>query len=95
MGHADDAYPPVNLNQQYTDNRLNNEPMYPGQPQPPPNVVYVQAHNQPGLYCPVCSQNTNSYTTFATGNITWIWCLVLLFFTGICCWIPFVCDSCK
>lgn len=88
-----------NVNPVYSDNRLNNspphQPNYPGQPQQPPNVVYVQSMNMPGQYCPVCNQNTNSYVKRDIGNITWIWCVILAFFTGICCWIPFVCDSCK
>lgn len=100
MGDPQYGYPDVN-NQGYSDNRLNNQPHYqpnyPGQPQqPPPQVVYVHNPNQQGgQYCPVCNANTKSYVTRATGSITWIWCLILLFFTGIFCWIPFVCDSCK
>lgn len=96
---GDPVYGNPETNPGYSENRLNDQPYYQpyyqGQPQQPPpaNITYVQATN--GQYCPVCNTNTNSYVTRATGNITWIWCCVLFFLTGICCWIPFVCDSCK
>jgi hypothetical protein len=97
MGDPQYGYP--DANQGYSDNRLNNQPVYPGQPvspqQPPANVLYVMDNTGGGQYCPVCNANTHSFVTRGIGNITWIWCVVLLFFTGICCWIPFVCDSCK
>ena len=70
------------------------QPMMMGQPQP---VVVMQNQQPqgPGSYCPVCNTNTGSKVDYEVGSKTWIMCLVLCFFTGICCWIPFVCDDCK
>lgn len=95
MGDPQYGYPDV-YNQGYSDNRLGNQPYYPGQPQPPAQVIYVNNPIQPGdQFCPKCKANTKSYITKGSGHMTWIWCLVLFFFTGILCWIPFVCDRCR
>lgn len=100
MGDPQYDYPNTNPNQGYSNNRLYNEPYgqpnYYGQPQPPLNHGHSNQPNlQGGQYCPVCNMNTNSYVKRAPGNITWIWCIILLFFTGFLCWVPFFCDSCK
>ena len=74
------------------------QPMY-NQPvmmqQPAPVVVVNQQQKGPGSYCPVCNTNTGSKVDYEVGGKTWMWCIILAFFTGICCWIPFVCDDCK
>jgi lipopolysaccharide-induced tumor necrosis factor-alpha factor len=46
------------------------------------------------VICPLCRQDTASVSRKVAGNVTWIWCFVLLVFTGCCC-IPFFVDSCK
>ncbi len=77
------------------------QPMY-QQPvvygQPNPGVVVIQGQQGQGgqgSYCPVCNTNTGSRVDFEVGGKTWMWCIILFFFTGICCWIPFVCEDCK
>ena len=32
---------------------------------------------------------------YETGALVWILCIVLFFFTGFCCFIPFLIDACK
>lgn len=73
------------------------QPMYaPPQQQAPVVVIQgQQQQNQSGSYCPVCNTNTGSKVDYEVGGKTWMWCIILAFFTGICCWIPFVCDDCK
>ena len=63
--------------------------------QQPGPVVVVQGQNASGSYCPVCNTNTGSRIDYEVSGNTWVWCILLFFFTGICCWIPFVCDDCK
>lgn len=97
---------PQNNPQTYPNMNPNNSgnqtyPYVPGQPQPPPpsaqsaTTLVYQVQNQSGSYCPLCNQQTGSYVKKSTGCITWIWCIVLFLLTAFCCWIPFVCDSCK
>ena len=98
MGDPQYGYP--EHNPIYSDNRLNNpppyQPNYIGQAQqPPPGFGNVQNTFHGGQYCPVCNMNTNSYVKKGPGNITWIWCIILFFFTGILCFVPFLFDSCK
>ena len=80
------------------------QPMQPMQPvyqqpvgfvQQQPTVVIAGQQNQGGSCCPVCNSNTGSRVDYEVGGKTWMWCIVLFFFTGICCWIPFVCEDCK
>jgi hypothetical protein len=75
---------PVNFNQ---------PPNYPNQPSSP--LGPEQKQQIIGTLCPYCNMLTTSYTKKAVGMITWLWCVGLWFFTGICCWIPFVIDDCK
>jgi len=89
MTNNDYAYPPVGTT---SDNRLNIQPNYPNQPQQPYHPLNTQVV---GTLCPVYNKMTANYTKKDIGNITWIWCFALFIFTGVCCWIPFVCDSCK
>ena len=75
---------PVNFNQ---------PPNYPHQPLSP--LGPEQKQQLIGTICPYCNMLTTSYTKKGVGTMTWLWCVGLWFFTGICCWIPFVIDDCK
>ena len=48
-----------------------------------------------GTMCPVCNRSTGNISRKAAGLKTWLWCICLWFFTGICCFIPWCTDSCK
>lgn len=87
-------------------NYPNHTPIYPNQPvnfNQPPNYPHQplsplgpeQKQQMIGTICPYCNMLTTSYTKKAVGTMTWLWCVGLWFFTGICCWIPFVIDDCK
>ena len=75
---------------------------YPPQPQPP-TVVVVNAgsssirftKNPMSMTCPNCHSQILTSVSYEEGTLTWILCLVLFFFTGICCFIPFLVNDCK
>ncbi|XP_063683552.1 cell death-inducing p53-target protein 1 homolog [Bolinopsis microptera] len=75
---------------------------YPPQPQPPTVVVVnagshsVRFSNNPmNMTCPNCHSQILTSVTYENGTMTWVICLVLFFFTAICCFIPFLVDGCK
>ena len=90
---AGNPYEVQGQNNPGTENRMYGEPNHPNEPkQPYPPQQGQQFH---GIICASCNQVTESYQKKGVGNITWIWCFLLCIFTGLCCWIPFICDDCK
>ena len=89
-----------NQNNAYTQpNQQYQQPQYQQTPpqyqQPPPAVIVVNEKKGLQNECPYCHKNANTVGKYTVGCAAWSWGLVLLFTTGICCWIPCVVDDCK
>lgn len=59
----------------------------------PQTAIVINNYGHGG--CEFCHKTTGAYVRFQPGTITFVWAAVLCFFTGCCCWIPFVCDDCQ
>lgn len=81
--------PNVGYNQGFPPNQV--YPVY----QPPFQQGFVPNSLPSRIPCPYCRRETDSFNKKAPGGVTWIWCLGLFIFTGICCCIPFCVDSCQ
>lgn len=62
---------------------------------PPPQPIVPGQFLPPLSPCHFCQQNTNNYLKKIPGGVTWMWCLGLFIFTGICCCLPFCIDGCQ
>ena len=73
----------------------------PPQAQAPVMPVVVAAQPaQFGRYsiamtCPNCRAQIQTAVDYEAGSLTWLWCFVLFLFTGVCCFLAFLIDSCK
>ena len=76
----------------------------PQQPAPYPNqppVMVVAAQppvfgRQPmNMTCGNCNAQILTSIDHESGALTWLICLPLCLFTGICCFVPFLIDGCK
>ena len=47
------------------------------------------------MTCNNCHAQIQTAVSYETGTLTWIICIALFFFTGFCCFIPFLIDACK
>ena len=76
---------------------------YPPPPQPyvQPTVVvvannsYVLSKHPQNMNCSNCHAQIQTCVNYEFGTMTWLICAILFFFTGICCFIPFLIDDCK
>ena len=69
---------------------------------PPPQqpVMVVVANNvfskmPQTMNCSNCHAAIQTSVSYETGTLTWIICVILFFFTGFCCFIPFLIEGCK
>ena len=47
------------------------------------------------MACGNCHTQIQTSVRYEVGENTWVLCFILFFFTGICCFIPFLVDCCK
>lgn len=81
--------PIVGYNQGFQPNQGN--PVY----QPPFGQGFIPNSLPSRIPCPYCRRETDTFSRKGPGGVTWIWCLGLFIFTGICCCVPFCVDSCQ
>ena len=51
--------------------------------------------NLTDVQCPACQQRMNTIPQTSAGRVAYMWCFTLLFFTGVCCCMPFLIEGCK
>eukprot|EP00828_Plagiopyla_frontata_P001108 TRINITY_DN0_c3620_g1_i2.p3 TRINITY_DN0_c3620_g1~~TRINITY_DN0_c3620_g1_i2.p3 ORF type:complete len:155 (+),score=5.34 TRINITY_DN0_c3620_g1_i2:1-465(+) len=61
---------------------------------PDPNLFQISTGPVP-FYCPLCQKPQLSRTYPSIGGGTHLIAIGLCFVTGLCCWIPYVADSCQ
>mmetsp|Transcript_2165 Transcript_2165/g.3795 ORF Transcript_2165/g.3795 Transcript_2165/m.3795 type:complete len:85 (+) Transcript_2165:165-419(+) len=59
------------------------------------HVTQALLNEGSGPYCNKCNNRCQNLVHEEDTTNQWIWCIILLLFTGVCCWIPFCIDSCK
>jgi hypothetical protein len=86
---------PYHQNVGYQSVELVQKPMYSQQfgvsPQP---LIIIPMHKPSPTACPLCHQDIGVLVRKRNGCAIWTYAVILCIFTGCCCWIPFVIDSC-
>lgn len=57
--------------------------------------IAYRVANLTGVQCPSCHERVNTVPETTAGKVAYMWCVTLLFLTGVCCCMPFMIEGCK
>ncbi|TGZ51661.1 hypothetical protein CRM22_010736 [Opisthorchis felineus] len=95
-GHFSPPPPPYPVGEGYTPGSQLPHVVV-SQPQVQQVIVTSLGPGPTATHCPGCNQQVVTKTSYETGALTWILCVVIFIFGGFCgcCLIPFCVGSCQ